>query len=113
MAGGTLGAMVDRIGSHALAASAAPARDAVWMLADLLASIVGAEDAEAAMHVRAMHARGSVEGQRQVVEDMAGCDHPRVAEALDLLARHHPDPIVAREARKTAMRVRTRAVAQR
>ncbi len=41
---------------------------------------------------------------------MAGCPHPQVVDALDLLARHHPDALVAREARKSAMRARTRAV---
>lgn len=101
--------MVNRIAAQARGESA-PARDAVWLLTDLLASIVGADDREVAVHVTAMNAGGSTQGQRQVVADMSGCGHPRVAEALDLLARHHPEPAVAREARKSAMLARTRAV---
>lgn len=86
----------------------APPADAHWMLVDLLASIVGADGGEIAVHMAAMNRRGSAEGQREVVGDLAGCAHPRVVDALDLLARHHPDPVVAREARKSAMRVRSR-----
>jgi hypothetical protein len=86
------------------------AHDAVWMLVDLLASIVGADDREAAWHIAAMHARGSVDGQCEVVADMCGCDHPGVVDALQLLARLHPDPAVAREARKSVLRARTRAL---
>jgi hypothetical protein len=102
--------MVDRVGTHMLAEQATPARDAVWMLVDLLASIIGSDDDEVAMHVAAMNARGSVEGQCQIVADMACSDHPRALDTLDLLAAYHPDPGVAREARKSAMRVRTRAL---
>ena len=102
--------MATRIGTHPLAAQGAPADDAVWMLVDLLASIIGADDDEVAMHVAAMHSRGSVGGQCQIVADMAGCEHPRALETLDLLACYHPDAAVAREARKCAMRVRTRAL---
>ncbi|MDQ4007610.1 MAG: hypothetical protein M3211_05900 [Actinomycetota bacterium] len=92
--------LADRGGAH----------DAVWMLVDLLASIVGADDREAAWHIAAMHARGSVDGQCEVVADMCGCDHPGVVDALQLLGRLHPDPAVAREARKSALRARTRAL---
>jgi hypothetical protein len=108
--GGTLCSMVTRIGTHPLAEQVTPAQDAVWMLVDLLASIIGADDDEVAMHVAAMHSRGSVDGQCQIVADMACCDHPRTLETLDLLAIYHPDAAVAREARKCAMRLRTRAV---
>jgi hypothetical protein len=92
------------------AAGSDAAHDAVWMLVDLLASIVGADDREAAWHIAAMHARGSVDGQCEVVTDMCGCDHPQVVDALQLLARLHPDPAVARAARKSALRARTRAL---
>jgi hypothetical protein len=102
--------MVDQVGTHPLAEHGPPAYDAVWMLVDLLASIIGAEDDEVAMHVAAMHSHGSVDGQRQIVADMTCCDHPRTLEALDLLAGYHPDAAVAREARKSAMRLRTRAL---
>jgi hypothetical protein len=108
--GATLGCMVDRIGSPAAAEAAAPACDASWLLVDLLASIVGYDAGEVARHLRAMSARGSSEGQVEIVATLWRCDHPQVAEALDLLGGHHPDHLVAREARKSAMRARTRAI---
>jgi hypothetical protein len=112
--GGTLGTMITRIGTHRpLAEQVTPARDAVWMLVDLLASIIGSADDEVATHVAAMHASGSVDGQCQIVADMACSEHPHALETLDLLARYHPDAAVAREARKCAMRLRTHALAPR
>jgi hypothetical protein len=100
--------MADRNGSQALAAQAAPSGDAAWMLVDLLASIVGREGAEVTAHLAAMSSRGSTQGQVMIVAELWHCEHPRVVDALDLLARHHPDPAVAREARKSAMRARGR-----
>jgi len=100
--------MADRIGSHALAQRAEPSGDAAWMLVDLLASIVGREGAEVTAHLAAMSSRGSTDGQVMIVAGLWHCEHPRVVEALDLLSRHHPDPAVAREARKSAMRARGR-----
>jgi hypothetical protein len=46
----------------------------------------------------------------EIVAELWRCGHPHVLEALDLLGRHHPESAVAREARKAAMRARTRAV---
>ncbi|MDQ4084551.1 MAG: hypothetical protein M3165_01920 [Actinomycetota bacterium] len=100
--------MVDRSESTALAETAAPVQDASWMLVDLLASIVGYDGCEVAVHLAAMSARGSTEGQVEIVAGLWRCDHPHVPEALDLLGRHHPDPVVAREARKAAIRARGR-----
>ncbi len=88
-----------------------PARHASWMLVDLLASIVGRDADEVTRHLAAMSSRGSTEGQVQIVSQLCDCEHPRLVEALELLAAHHPDAAVAREARKSAMRARTRAVA--
>ena len=106
----TLPNMADRIGSQALAAQLAPANDAAWMLVDLLASIVGRDGPEVTAHLAAMSSRGSTEGQVMIVAGLWCCEHPHVVDALDLLARHHPDPVVAREARKSAMRARGRLV---
>jgi len=89
-------------------AQAAPAGDAAWMLVDLLASIVGREGAEVSAHLAAMSSRGSTDGQVMIIAELWHCEHPRVVDALDLLARHHPDSAVAREARKSAMRARGR-----
>jgi hypothetical protein len=96
--------------THASGAGAAAFPDAHWMLVDLLASIVGADGGEIAVHMAAMDSRGSADGQRDVVAELWRCDHPRIIDALDLLARHHPDESVARAARKSALRVRTRAL---
>jgi hypothetical protein len=108
--GATLAGMVDRNASQALTAGPAAAHDASWMLVDLLASIVGHDGSEVARHLAAMSARGSTEGQVEIVAELWRCGHPHVLEALDLLGRHHPESAVAREARKAAMRTRTRAV---
>lgn len=106
--GVTLRDMADRIGPQAVAARVAPSHDAAWMLVDLLASIVGHDGPEVTAHLAAMSSRGSTEGQVMIVADLWYCEHPRVVDALDLLARHHPDSAVAREARKSAMRARGR-----
>jgi hypothetical protein len=102
--------MADRTGSQALAADAAPAHDAAWMLVDLLASIVGRAGHEVTAHLAAMSSRGSTDGQVMIVAELWHCEHPRVVDALELLACHHPDATVARAARKSAMRARGRLV---
>jgi hypothetical protein len=103
-----LSGMVDRSESAAPAQVAEPVQDASWMLVDLLASIVGHDCREVAVHLAAMSARGSTEGQVEIVAGLWRCEHPRLTEALDLLGRHHPDAAVAREARKAALRARSR-----
>jgi hypothetical protein len=85
-------------------------QDLQWLFVDTLASIVGADESEVRAHLAAMDARGSREGQERIMAQLWRCDHPRTLDALDLLSRHHPDEAVAREARKAAMRTRTRAL---
>jgi hypothetical protein len=100
--------MVDRSESRALAQAPAPVQDASWMLVDLLASMVGYDGSEVAVHLAAMSSRGSTEGQIEIVAALWRCEHPRLVDALDLVGRHHPDAAVAREARKAALRARSR-----
>jgi hypothetical protein len=98
--------MVDRNESRALDQTGEP--DAAWMLVDLLASIVEYDGSEVAAHLAAMSSRSSTAGQVEIVGALWRCEHPRVVEALDLLAGHHPEGAVAREARKAALRARSR-----
>lgn len=115
--GGTLLHMFDRTVARAPEGveptspreGAACGADPVWLLVDTLADIVDTDPRDVRGHMVVMNAHGTRDGQCAVVAEMAGYDHPGLLHALDLLARHHPDPVVAREARKTAMRVRTRA----
>jgi len=88
-------------------------QDLQWLFVDTLACIVGADESEVRAHLAAMDARGSREGQERIMAQLWRCDHPQTLDALDLLAGHHPDEAVAREARKAAMRTRTRALGTR
>lgn len=46
----------------------------------------------------------------RLVEEMPGVDHPDTLAVLDMLAERHPEPRVAKAARKTAMRLRSGAI---
>lgn len=105
--------MIEGTATQAPVGTADAAQDASWMLVDLLASIVGRDGAEVTRHLAAMSSRGSTEGQVEIVAGLWQCRHPRLVDALELMAYHHPDPMVAREARKSALRARTRAVSAR
>jgi hypothetical protein len=85
--------------------------DLQWLFVDTLAGIVGAGESDVRAHLAAMNDQGSREGQQRIMAQLWRCAHPQTVDALELLARHHPDEVVAREARKAAMRTRTRAVA--
>ncbi|WP_055483610.1 hypothetical protein [Sphaerimonospora mesophila] len=43
-----------------------------------------------------------------LVPEMGRVDHPDTLAVLEMLGRHHPDPLIAKTARKTAMKVRSR-----
>lgn len=43
-----------------------------------------------------------------LVPEMGRVDHPDTLAVLEMLSRHHPDPLIAKAARKTAMKVRSR-----
>ena len=103
--------MVEGFGSPALQGPGDEGQQAQWLLVDTLAGIVDADERDVRTHMAAMNAGGSSRGQCQIVAELWRCGHPRLVSALDLHARHHPDPAVARAARKSAMRVRTRAAA--
>lgn len=42
------------------------------------------------------------------IDELAGTDHPRTGELLELIGRHHPDKVIAKHARKAAHRWRSR-----
>lgn len=100
--------MADSTAPEPLGADADAVQDPRWQLVDALAGVVGADDAEVGLHLATMNARGSAEGQRRVVADLWRCGHARLVDVLELLAGHHPEPAVAREARKSALRARSR-----
>jgi hypothetical protein len=100
--------MADPTSPRPLGADAEAAQDPRWQLVDALVAVVGADDSEVRVHLAAMNARGSAEGQRRVVAELWWCEHARLVDVLELLAGQHPEPVVAREARKSALRARTR-----
>jgi hypothetical protein len=104
--GANITGMADPIAPRDLDADAA--EDPCWQLVDALAGVVDADDGEVRVHLAAMNARGSAEGQRRVVAALWRCEHARLVAVLELLAGHHPEPEVAREARKSVFRARSR-----
>lgn len=106
--GGTLCDVMDGSGSHAVEQPESGAQDPSWLLVDALACIVHADPREASIHLAHMNARGTTEGQRCIVAELWRCEHPQVVEALELIARHHPDAVVTREARKSVLRAHGR-----
>jgi hypothetical protein len=73
-----------------------------WVAADLL-SLIGGDDDPDPQRVMMWFADAVPAGQEAwVIRQMAGGTDPDVRQVLELLARVHPDPSIAREARKTA-----------
>lgn len=46
---------------------------------------------------------------RGPIEDMWRIDHPRVREVLEVVGRHHPDKALAKAARRSLAKLRSRA----
>jgi hypothetical protein len=78
-----------------------------WLYVDLLA--VALEDPErlAPSAFRMVAADGSVDEQVRDVADLWRCDHPQTLAVLDMVGRRHPEPGVAKAARKAAAKARS------
>lgn len=73
-----------------------------WVAADLL-SLIGEDDSPDPQRVMTWFAEAVPAGQEAwVIRQMERGTDPDVRQLLELLARVHPDPSIAREARKTA-----------
>jgi hypothetical protein len=80
--------------------------DLTWMATDLLALACGDEDPDPAA-IRAQFAEAVPAGEEPWIFDlMSRGSHPDVVRVLTVLARHHPERRVARDARKAAASAR-------
>jgi hypothetical protein len=80
--------------------------DLTWMATDLLALACGDEDPDPEA-IRAQFAEAVPAGEEPWILDlMSRGSHPDVVRVLTVLARHHPDRKVARDARKAAAAAR-------
>jgi len=52
---------------------------------------------------------GAPDGGVGIIDGISWLDHPRLADVLDAVAGHHPDPSVAKVARKALMKLRSRS----
>ncbi|MEZ0071900.1 hypothetical protein [Planotetraspora sp. GP83] len=92
------------LGVRDLDAPALGEGDGAWVAVDTLAALlyIGAP-ADSAAHFDILG-----EDLLTLVPEMGRVDHPDALAVLEMLGRHHPDVVVAKIARKTAMKVRSR-----
>ncbi|WP_067176294.1 hypothetical protein [Microtetraspora niveoalba] len=92
------------LGVRDLEAPALGEGDGAWVAVDTLAALLyigsGGES------VGQIDMLG--EDLRTLVPEMGRTDHPDALAVLEMLGRHHPDVVIAKSARKTAMKVRSR-----
>ncbi|MFF4411776.1 hypothetical protein ACFYY8_04545 [Streptosporangium sp. NPDC001559] len=89
-----------------LPAPALAQEDRTWIAVDTLASL--AQLGRTAEAIREFDALEPGEDLVRLAEEMAAADHPDTIAVLDLLGTRHPDPTVAKAARKAAMKTRSR-----
>ncbi|MBO3745494.1 hypothetical protein J5X84_05380 [Streptosporangiaceae bacterium NEAU-GS5] len=89
------------LGVRDLAAPALSEDDGAWVAVDTLAVL---------LYIGSASPRFDILGDDlpSLVPAMGRVDHPDALAVLDLLAEHHPDPVVAKTARKTAMKARSK-----
>ncbi|GAA0359015.1 hypothetical protein GCM10009530_05360 [Microbispora corallina] len=92
------------LGVRDLEAPALGEGDGAWVAVDTLAALLylGAP-VDSVAHFDILG-----EDLLTLVPDMGRVDHPDALAVLELLGRHHPDPLIAKTARKTAMKARSR-----
>jgi hypothetical protein len=81
------------------------AEDRTWLLVDLGAGLL--EEADPSDVVAELLPDVSAEAQAEIVAGLWRVDHPGVTDLLTALSEHHPDPAVARAARKAAFKARS------
>jgi hypothetical protein len=82
--------------------------DRTWLLVDLGAGLL--EEADPADVVAELLPDVSADAQAEIVASLWRVDHPGVTDLLTALSDHHPDPAVARAARKAAFKARSASV---
>ncbi|MDH2428666.1 hypothetical protein [Sphaerisporangium sp. TRM90804] len=94
------------LGVRDLEAPVLTENDGTWLAVDTLATLLHIPDAR-----EAMGEFEALEGGDELVrliEDVSRSSHPDAIAVLELLGTHHPDPSVAKAARKAAMKARSR-----
>jgi hypothetical protein len=79
--------------------------DRTWLLVDLGAGLL--EEADPSDVVAELLPDVPADAQAEIVAGLWRVDHPGVTDLLTALSEHHPDPAVARAARKAAFRARS------
>jgi hypothetical protein len=79
--------------------------DRTWLLVDLGAGLL--EEADPSDVVAELLPDVPAEAQAEIVASLWQVDHPGVTDLLTTLSEHHPDPAVARAARKAAFKARS------
>jgi hypothetical protein len=79
--------------------------DRTWLLVDLGAGLL--EEADARDVVAELLPEVPPDAQAEIVAGLWQVDHPGVIDLLTTLSEHHPDPRVARAARKAAFKARS------
>ncbi|MEO3858407.1 hypothetical protein [Acrocarpospora sp. B8E8] len=93
------------LGVRDLEAPALGGGDGAWVAVDTLAALLYLKprvDSPAKLDILG-------EDLLSLVPEMGAADHPDTLAVLELLGKHHPDVVVAKAARKTAMKARSRA----
>ncbi|MEW9527966.1 hypothetical protein [Microbispora sp. NPDC049125] len=92
------------LGVRDLEAPALGEGDGAWVAVDTLAALlyIGAP-VDSVAHLDILG-----EDLIALVPEMSRADHPDALAVLEMLGRHHPDPVIAKTARKTAMKARSR-----
>jgi hypothetical protein len=85
--------------------------DRTWLLVDLGAGLL--EEADPRDVVAELLPDVPPEAQAEIVAGLWQVDHPGVIDLLTTLSEHHPDPAVARAARKAAFKARSPGAGQR
>jgi hypothetical protein len=94
---------------HGEEAELGPA-DRTWLLVDLGAGLL--EEADPRDVVAELLPEVAPEAQAEIVAGLWQVSHPAVIDLLTTLSEHHPDPGVARAARKAAFKARSPGTAQ-
>jgi hypothetical protein len=82
--------------------------DRTWLLVDLGAGLL--EEADPRDVVAELLPEVSADAQAEIVAGLWRVDHPAVTDLLTALSEHHPDPAVARAARKAAFKARSTSI---
>jgi hypothetical protein len=85
--------------------------DRTWLLVDLGAGLL--EEADPSDVVAELLPDVPADAQAEIVAGLWRVDHPGVTDLLTALSEHHPDPAVARAARKAAFKARSPSAGRR